>query len=401
MLICYLSSKEKRLYKLSGETLIPISSFKLSLLSKLIHKRLVILSKDIIFHVKKRFPLLSPQELKQAVASEVEYISPYPNYEYYYQVERSFANFAEVHIWVWDKSPLDQLLATGFSYTHIIPEDLIFTSDKSCLFILPHGPLYYIIATCEKGYLSSSILTSLSEELPLFLRTLSDFKPQEIILFAQLPPQEEQALLKAFPPPSPLLRRERDFFLWLPRFLKRLNLKNFRAKKRLTFAPLNLVYTSSRLFLYSTLILSFYFYFSQKAYQSEINRIKQESIKIDLQLKTLTERALNKSAQPDFELKLTEFKEELRKKEETRLKSLLKILDELASVLPDESQIRTFELKEKKLRLNLITNDAVEIIEKIRALPSVENIRLTNPPFFDKHRNKFTMQIEVTLRNHD
>lgn len=401
MLICYLTSKDKKLYKLAGDTLIPVSSFKLSLLSKVFHKRLVILSKDMIFHVKKRFPLLSPQELKQAIASEVEYISPYPHYEYYYQLHSSFANFVEVHIWIWDKSPLDQLLATGFSYTHIIPEDLIFTSDKATLFILPRGHHYYTVATRQGAYINSSMLTSLSEDLPLFLRALSDFKPEEIILFTELSSKEEQFLLKVFSPHPPFLKRVGDLHSLLPHFIKRLNLRNFRVKKEITLAPLNLLYTSSRLFLYIILILSFYTYFSQRAYQSEINRIKEESTKVELQLKTLTERTLNQSTQPDFELKLSEFREELRRKEETRLKSLLKILDELASALPDETQIRTFELKEKKLRLNLITNDAVEIIEKIRALPSIEDLKLSRPPLFDKHRNKFTMQIEVTLRDND
>lgn len=397
MLICYLGKEEKEFFRIFKGKIEKLSEKEIKKWVYFFEKKVVILSRELVFHIKKSFPLVERKELKKMISFEVEEISPYKDFGYYYRIGEIGKTFMEVDFWFWEIKVLESLKEKGFLFSHVIPEDLVFSGQKGSLFVSFKKDKTYLIAYKE-NFLNSTLCSFPLEEecLALFLKTLKEKEINQVIIYGKKEDFPEEVFKKVFERGFPILTYKKSLIEDLPYFLEKISLKSFKIKKITSYEEL--ILKGLRIAFLATLAIIFNLYISGRSY----DKAKEEVI---AKIKKLSEEEKRGSliykkefSKEEFSQKLSEFKDELKSKENERIKDVVFLMDELAKILPDESYIRTFELKEKKLNLYITAKDVIEIIKGLRKLEMVKEVKLGSAPIFDPSKKVYSFRVEITLK---
>lgn len=397
MIICYLKKDGKSFFRVRADKLEEVSPGDLSFFERTLRKRLLIISRENLYYTSKIFPILSKRDLYQAVKSELETLSPYDHYQFFYLPQQLEGDKILVHLWSWDQTPVDDLVKEGFRYTHLLPEDLIYSSQGNTLYLISRENFLYIV-TLKKGiFAGSSLISQNLEDLRIYLHTQRGFVPEEIVLYN--PPEflDDRTLYNLISDGIPVIRRKGDPFDDWPIFLERLNFRQFRVKPPIEVSIPDLTLVALRFALYLTIAGGVYYWSSVYSFHSEIKNLKIQTDSLDREIKVLTTEVASINGTETLQERLADLKEELSAKESARIHRITPILDRLSSLLPDGAYVRSVELRERKLSLGIVCQDAVEILERLRKVPEFKELKVPSPPIYDRTKNIYSLRVEITL----
>ncbi len=300
----------------------------------------VISHNDLVF-LKKRYPLQAKKFLKQILLEDLHTLFPPEKYEFYYQIIQEYPSEIEVNLWIYEKALKERLsqescsafLLEPLAYTFKEPT-IVFFKDKNFVFIYSQ----------EGKILNYSNFPLLNREnLNIVLKGSKPHPDTKWIIYGDLDP-----ILKDFLPENMKVEvRENPPY---PIFLDFINLKKIKpfSLKSFEFSKIDVAFLL-RIVIYLFLGVSLNYYLSIKAYEREISEIEKK-------IKTLTNTVKNPSNTP-VEAELLK----LRQKKQDPLY----ILNSLANLLPQNTNIIKFSLSEETLELSLSTPDPLLILNNL------------------------------------
>lgn len=409
MYLCYLTKDRRKFFKLKGNTVEQLTAYRYKFWDIFFHKYVVILARECTLTLVKTFPELKGDDFSKAIYSETELISPYRDFDLRYKVLTRKFNQLIVQIWLWDKRLTESLENEKFLRQFIIPEELLFAYGEEALFIVPKEEHYLAVATAKSGYLGSALLPGEpEEELRLFIHSLgAGFKPEKIVVFESGAGGEshtdlvslKKGLSELFgiePGKIKMMHRPQD--IW-PLALKTLKLSEFKVTTEKILPKLFPAFQEiGKLGVYLVIALII----REKASLWEYEKSRKHLIQ---EISSLERALASKIAQQGEKSDLhREQHEDLERELEMILKGriwaqdLTFILGGITGVLSEGEYLRNFELREKKLNINLISKNATSTLEKLRKLSFISEIKLTTPPYLDITKKTFTLNLELTIK---
>jgi hypothetical protein len=366
-----------------------------------LQKRLLILGKEWVLSLRKRYPSLPVSQLKRAISQEIEDLFPLKNPSYTFQIFRKGETFIEVNLFAWEKS-VEEELRNKFPFSHLIPEELFFSTKEPTFFILKRNSKFLLIASSDRFFLNSLFLheTPSKEEVSLFIKSLGELTIKRVIAIGT----SKEEILEILPEDlkSYFISKNHPFNL-LSEILPNLSLKDFRIKRKLEFNFSHLFLQASRLFLMIIIALQVNLLFSYFEYQRAINQLKEKNEALNQEIKKLISPIISKggnftSQDEERSKALEELKEEVRALERKGVAYPLFYLNELAKILPDGARIERFTLKEKSLEVYIEAKDIFEVLSRLRKNPFFSELKLTGTPLFDSYKNLYRFNIRVELK---
>ncbi|MEZ0344824.1 MAG: PilN domain-containing protein [Caldimicrobium sp.] len=399
MLLYYVTPKKRELFKVTKEGIISLSPQALKNPLYRFQKRVLILGKEWIYYLRRRFPPLSERDLRRALANEIPDLFSLKDPAWVYTVLEKGETYVEVGIFAWEKA-LSEEIKKEFPFSHLIPEELLFVSKEPALFIIEREEKILLVASEEGRYLNS-LLTKpplSSEDILLLLRTLKDRaeKLKKVVAYGIT----EREVLKVLPENlKPYLTVREDFLKDWPEFLRLLQLKKFTVKEPLTLNLDELLLRAGRLFLAGVIALQVNLLLSYWEYTRAIKNITWEIKQLETKTQPLLPKGEESPKLDEEKIKaLRELEEEFNNQVNATVIHPLSLLDELARILPDGSKLERFSLKERKLELFVISKDLFEVLTNLRKNPRFSQIRLASSPMFDSRNKIYRFRLELELK---
>lgn len=401
MLIYYVTPEKRALYQIKGKNLtIPISRPPRGLFS-LFEKKILILGKEDVYFLKKRYPLLPERELKKAISNEVYELFPLKEPSFLYQIGKKGDTFCEVNLFAWEFS-LESSLKKEFPFDYLIPEELLFLFEDLTLSILNKGERHLLVLSQGRKFLNSLLIKNpTSQDFLLFLKAsgVDDKEVKQVISFGG----KETEILSLLPQAlKPKLKIRGTFEKEFPSLIANLNLKPFKKKREITLNPESILLSTARVFLMSVIALQLNLLFTSWEYDRAIQDLSKELKRLDEPLKKRipsSSKELSKIKEDEEKLQaLRELKEELEEEKSKGVSDGLILLTEVAKLLPDGSKLNSFSLKEKKLTLSLTAKDFFETLTIFRKSTLCKDLRLTGAPLFDSRNKDYRFSLECELK---
>lgn len=377
------------IYRLSGSRVERLAAGSLDRRKpiKAFGKKILIVGRDLLFHTRKRYPPASHGELVAAVQMEIEDLFPLKNPSHYSRVFQSTDTYALVDIWAWEY-PDYKKLRSIFPFTHLLPEDVAFVSERPEMSIFGSKGITYAISHSENGFLGISSFKGdiTQQQLNIFLKSLGrDSKEiKRINLYGHgieadggLSPQELKIEIVA--------KREKGYPICLD-YIGKLNLKGFKVK---TEERLSLKLDMAlRATIYLFLAYSLSLYLTNSNYTSSIKEI---NTKIDRLSAEIT--AINAGQRgEDF----SGVADALDKKLKGGV-SPLQAMETLAKYLPDRSFITRIILNENNLELSLSSKEPLNVIRALGDTEGVKKVKLRGAPRKDASTGLYNFMLLVEM----
>jgi hypothetical protein len=177
MLLCLLLKDGTRLYRLrqsvvtaledgAGEGRTPLRGFE---------KKVLVVSKELTFHTRKKYPPATKENLRKAVEAEIEELIPIKNPQFCMQVSERTDTFTLVDLWGWDSAAVNEV-RRSFRFHYVLPEDLLFYSDAPEVILFEREGVLHAVACGEDGWKGSiSLKEPTVREMEFFLRGTGRF----------------------------------------------------------------------------------------------------------------------------------------------------------------------------------------------------------------------------------
>jgi hypothetical protein len=138
--------------------------------------KVLILGKEVSFYTRKKYPALSNKDLGNAVRIDVGDIFPLKEPSYTFKVRERAETYLLVDVWAWPRS-IESEAAKCFPYTHVIPEDMAFLSQRPELTLFKgQNGITHAVAHDSEGFVgafSFANRTPGEQQLNLFLKNVS------------------------------------------------------------------------------------------------------------------------------------------------------------------------------------------------------------------------------------
>lgn len=140
----------KKTEKIASGSLDKFSSVKYGL-----GKKILIVSRGLLLHARKRYPPASEEKLFKAVALEIGDIFPISQPAIYCRIFQTADTHAVVDIWGWEKSLYARIKAI-FPFHYVVPEDLLFSSEIAEAKIFQNRGMTNILAHAGGKFLAGA-----------------------------------------------------------------------------------------------------------------------------------------------------------------------------------------------------------------------------------------------------
>lgn len=399
MFIYYLTPEKKSLYKLKGDTLFLSSLKALKNPFNLFQKKVLLLGKELVYFLKKRYPLLPEKELKKAIFYEVSDLFPLKEPSFIYQIGKKGETFVEVNIFAWEKSFESELK----EFKYVVLEELLFLFEDLTLSILNKGKTSLFVLSRNKKFLNSLLVKNpfALEDVVTFLKSAGfDVKDLQSVYCFGFSQNEILSLLPQDLKPKVYLKGSLE--KELPHLLKALNLKSFKIKREFVFNFEEFLLSCARLFLMIVIALQLNLLFSYWEYDRSVKEVSSQLKKVDEfvkeKLPSFQKGGLSTKEDEERIQALKELKEELSAHKANSVSDGLFLLTEVAGLLPDGSRLSYFSLKEKKLSLSLESKNFFETLTNFRKSSFCKDLKLPSAPIFDSRKKTYRFTLECELK---
>jgi hypothetical protein len=386
----YLGEKGVEIYQMAGqgqsELLYSGSLEGLKPVSGGGQRRILILGRSKVIRIRKQYPPMKMDKLLRAVEMEAPDLFPMVNCSFHCKIAKTYPTHVILDVWAWEREPLE-LLKKSFAFGYVIPEDLVFLSSPSGIYIYPYGSMIHVIACGEGRFMDAASYPAAGfskVDLELFLTGLADSASsiKEIRFYGNT----------AVDVPSELISRVKKFPKTdSPPFLQSLegsSIKPFRQKNGRWLLNINKELLL-RLAIYTTLAYGLMLYLTLHNYDKALMSLKNKIMAADKEINLLNQGG---SLQGDKET-INNFEARMK---ETVLP--LKILDVLAATLPEESYIKSLALNSGMLEVTVSARDPLMVLKKLSLSERIGKVSLKGSPTKEPSTGIYSFALSVEIR---
>jgi hypothetical protein len=379
MLVCYLTKDEAKFYQIKGDKISEISpgAFKLT---KYLQKRVLVISRELLFYTRRSYPPIPLKKLKDALKVEVQDFFPLPKASYTFKIFEATEKFTLFDLWAWSKDE-EERVEKIFPFQYVIPEDLLLVDEDTALKIYKQRNIYHLIAYVKGKFLGSLSVADLTQkDVELFLTGLMPYSREikKILIYGDM--------LKDFSQDKTILRYSERLYPVSLEGLSKINLKEFKVRRvlPLKIAPL------LRLPIYLLLGYGVYLYATLQNYEKAIKELKTKISKLDRELAYFENRT---APSKDHSALISALNNKT-----SQVVSGLTVLNELAKTLPIGCTVNRLVLNEKRLELALTFEDPVVVIELLERSNMVKSVKLEGPPIKKTGTKLYDFRLTIELK---
>ncbi len=352
--------------------------------------KLLIVGRERLMHMRKRYPPAPKEKLIKAVSLEIEGLFPFTKTEFYCRIFRSISNYSELDIWAWEADSYDNLRKV-FPFDHVIPEDLffVFAPGEPELRIFQHRGIVHMVANGKEGILDSTSVPLAGfddSQIGRFLVNLNqmgeDVKKITIYGLSQFRISDSSGL-------EVVHEEERIYPPCLER-IAQVNLGEFKTRREFRFTHILQPARLMRICIYPVLGYGLMLFLTARDYDQASSKIRPQIAAMDK--KTV---AAN-SSQPERDYS------DVAREIDARLKKVgmtFKMLTMLAQRLPEGSFVNRIMMTEDTLELFLSSKDPLEVVRSLERSEMVKKVMIKGAPNKDRNTGLYTfaMALELTI----
>lgn len=378
MIVAYLKKDGVNFYEIKEGKITEISQESLSK-AKFFSKNILLVSKELLFYTRRRYPPTPLNKLKKAIKIEIPELFPVSNLDYTIKVFESTDKVTVVDIWAWSKDEYEKVLKI-FPFQYVIPEDLLFLDEDSCLKIFNSKDIYHLIA-CSKGkFLGTLSVVSLTQkDIELFLAGLSPYSEEikKIKIYGDILKEISfEKEIERIPEPSYPLCLER---------IPKINIKEFKVRSVLPLKT-DLLF---RIPLYALFGYSVFLFFTVQNYDSAINDLKSKISELDKKIASLEGKA-----KKDYTSLISEANNKI-----SETVSPLTLMNELAKKIPVGCTVNRFVLNEKNLEITMSFEAPLDVLETFESSSFVKSVNMKGAPIKRTGTKAYDFTLTVELNS--
>lgn len=382
MMAAYWHKDGLDIYSYAGEKPVRFASGTLESLQPInrgFGRRVLIVGRERLMHLRKRYPPAPKDKLAKAVGLEIEEIFPLSRPNFYCRIFRSISNYVELDIWAWETDFYERLEEL-FPFSYVIPEDVLFAADETEIMIFQYGDFVHMLAHAKDRFLDSVTIPLAGFDDGQFSRFLFNLSQvgEEIkrIIIYGLP----QFHLKGGPGPE-LVRVEEMLYPACMEGMAQMDLREFKVKSEYLFIPPPQPALVMRICLYLVLGYGLMLFLTMKNYDQVSTETRQRIAAMDKKAIALA------ASQPTFDYSdvVQEVNARLQKSHVP-----LKIINMLAQKLPEGSFINRIMLTDNNLELLTVSKDPLTVVNALSGGENVKKVMIKGMPSRDRGTGLYT-----------
>lgn len=353
-----------------------------------LRRRVLVVARSNCIRLRKRYPPAKIDKLRRAVAMEAPDIFPIANPILHCRIHEDYGTHVMLDIWAWDQGTADRLRA-AFPFQYTIPEDLAFLSLPPMIHIYQSGSVIHMLA-CGGGKFFDAVTCCAedfsSDDIARFRAGLAGNASVigETRLYGDniLSSEDEAALrIKRIPAAShPLcLAGITDAAF---------NFKEFRSPA--LGLPLMNVSLVFRFAIYAIAACGVSLFLTVRNYDHALTDSRTLSRAIDKEI-VLMESNSGKGVRDPEAFK--EFQDKIKDD-----LSPLRILDVLASDLPEESYLKSLSLNDGVVDAVVISRDPLSVIKRLGDGGGIRKLSLKGAPVKDTATGKYSCSLSMEIK---
>jgi hypothetical protein len=375
MIVGYLQKEGVNFYKIKNGEVSELSEESLKF--AFFTKKVLVVSKELLFYTRKTYPSLPLNKLKKSVELEIMEFFPISNADYTIKVFETSEKFTIVDIWAWSRDEYKRV-PKGFNFQYVIPEDLLFREDESVVKVFRSKGLYHLIAFFKGRFLGSLSLASLShKEMEFFLKGLLPYSDdiKKVIIYGDiLMDLTSDRMIMRLPVPSYPLSLDG---------IPKINLRDFKVKM---VWPVGMEFLLE-ISVYALAGYAVFLGLSVYNYKEAIRELKGKISELDRKIASIEVKP-----QKEYADLISEVNKRI-----SQTVSPLTLMDELAQRIPIGCTVNRFVLNEKKLEMALTFEDPLEVMELLESSKMIKSVKLGGVPMKKTGTRLYDFTLTVEL----
>lgn len=368
MLVSYWHKKGVDIFRIKDSETIKVASGDINSLKpvKTIGKKVLVVARNMLLHIRKRYPPTTPENLKKAIQMEIRDIFPFENPAFFFRIFEKTSAYCLVDIWAWESGEYEKI-KNVFPFTHVLPEDVALVSGEPEVSVFEQNGLQNLIAHNRNGFIGGLSIRTLTEEaMEMFLHSLGRYAAElKRIKIYDTKKISDKASIGTIP----LVYEQRKDHPVSLRGINRLDLKEFKVRGEIPFA-LDVQFVL-RIAIYLLIIYSLSLHINKRYYEATIDEVSKRLDALKVEQSTLRKE----TEKGEYSGVINELKEKRR----TRLDPLL-VMDSLAQSIPDGSYLTRMVLNEENLELSFSSKNPLDVIKGLSTARCVKSLKLKGAP---------------------
>ncbi len=368
MFVSYWHKKGIDIFRIKDSETIKVASGDANSLRpiKTIGKKVLVVAREMLLHIRKRYPPTTLENLKKVVQTEIRDLFPLENPDFFFRIFEKTSAYCLVDIWAWESNHYEKIKKV-FLFTHVLPEDVALVSEESEVSLFEQNGLQNLIAHNKNGFIGGLSTRTLTEEtLEMFLHSLGRYASEikRIRVYDAVKISDRDTLGTI-----PLVSEQGKDYPVCLRDIKRLDLREFKVKGQRPFA-IDIQFVL-RVAIYFLIAYSLSLYINKRNYELAIDEVSKR-----LNALKVEQSSVEKERERD---EYSEVINELKEKRESRLDPLL-VMDSLAQSIPEESYLTRMLLNEGNLELSFASKDPLDVIKSLSTAKCIKSVKLKGAP---------------------
>ena len=360
MLVAYAGKDSLQIFKISKEVIQKIGSGSVDKVKPIrsLGKKVLIVGRDVYLHLRKRYPPVAAGDLKKIIALEIGDLFPLKNPAHSFRVFEGTTSHTLVDIWAWESAFTERIAASVFPFTHIIPED-----------------------------------AAKPEHVEIFLKGLGRYgETFKTLIFSGVTDAKAVAALKTLP--LEVIAKQREYPACID---------SVTSAKLADFALggsnlADIIPVAMRGIIYLLIGIAVSFVVTGWNYNASVVEINKKINKLSGDMAALASGPKKEDRQ--------DIVEELKKKLAEGA-SPLTVLDMIAGILPERSNVIRIVLGDKNLEITMQAEDPLSLIKEMGKSDMVKSLKLRGSPTKeptsnrapqDQSKGRYTFTVMVELK---
>ena len=358
---------------------------KLRPIKAVFDKKVLIVGRELLLHIKKRYPPAPKGKLTRAVALEIRELFPISKPAFHARVYESSTAYTTLAIWAW-QSEMYGRLREVFPFTYVVPEDLAYSSDGPEVKIFQYRGMTNMLALSGNQFLGGASYPDSGingADVERFLSGLGKFRSdiKRVKVYGSIPFQLKDAGIEE------ISRVAQEDYPPCMDYLPGLELNEFKVKGEIRLS--SKVTLLFRILIYIILGYGLMLFLTAKNYDQTAGEIRKKinSIGAKISLKDTGQKGT------DYSEVVRDVNEKLAARP-----SPLKVMRIIAGRLPAGSFVIRMVLSENNLELSVSSKDPISVVKALGDAEGTKTARLKGAPVRDMATGMYNFVITMELR---
>jgi len=359
---------------------------KLTPVGGTLRKIVLIVGRDRLLHVRKRYPPAARDKLLQAVHLELGELFPFARPACYCRIFQSFGAYTELDIWAWDSEPYDRLKKI-LPFHYVIPEEAAFSSPTAEVVLWSGDGVTNLLAVAGSRFLSavSHPADAITEgDVERFLNSLDPHGVEihKMRIYGTLP-------FSLKPAATLVVHSEADRgYPPCVDNIPSMTLREFRVSGEMPFSlSPGLLF---RVVIYCILGYALLLHLTMKNYEKHGQELQQMSRQMDKRI------LLADSGKGPQAIDYSAIQKELDEKLTSR-PSPVSVLDMLARTLPKGSYLGTVFLNEKNLEVWISSTEPLSVLKALAEQKGIRSFQLKGPLNMEEKTGTYSFSVAIEV----